>query len=194
MKRTFAVCGILLGVSVMIAGLWVWFQTRPLPRAVLEVEAHDVDVNVTGIGRWVLTYHAPNATVAWYHMLGDQLAAHGWAAHNQEGPDIYSAPHPPELPLRFERLVGAILWEELALEPEFHDPMQIRIHVRRAFHLDWGLWLHALGMDVDYSDMSRNQAAAAGQIPHRSVQGDRGKGSLPEKRRMLIASIRHSVL
>jgi hypothetical protein len=153
MKRTFAGIGILLSVCVVIAGLWVWFLTRPLPRTVLVVETYDADVDVTGIGRWEVMYRAPKATFAWYRIVGEQLEGQGWVAHNQGGPDIYSAPHPPELPLRYERFVGAIVWEELVLEPEFHNPRQVRLHVRRAFHLDWGPWLRVLGVDVIFSQM-----------------------------------------
>jgi hypothetical protein len=144
MKRTLTALGMLLAVSAIIAGLWVWFLTRPSLQAVLVPEARDVHVIKSGLGTWELTYRVPNSTVPWYRKVAHQLEVQGWVAHNQFAPDIYSAPYHPVPLLRFERLVRMILWEEVILEPDLRDPTRVRMHIRRALRLDWWAWLHAI--------------------------------------------------
>jgi hypothetical protein len=132
-------------VSAILAVLWIWFLRRPPLQALLVPEARDIHVIKHGLGTWELTYRVPSSTVPWYRKVAHQLEMQGWVAHHQVAPDIYSAPYHPVPPLRIERLVSMILWEEVILEPDLRDPTRVRMHIHRALRLDWRAWLHALG-------------------------------------------------
>ena len=129
----------------MTVGLWIWLLRPPLLHTMLVPEARDIHVIKHGLGTWELRYRAPSSTVPWYRKVAQQLDAQGWVGHNQVGPDIYSAPYYPTPPLRFERLVNMLVWEEVIVEPDLRDPTRARMHIHRALRLDWQAWLHMLG-------------------------------------------------
>lgn len=126
--RFLATVGGVLGLAIPLAT--VWYVAEP-PRTAILDRQDDVRVTSAAFGVWDVSYQAPDANFGWYLAATRQLVVEGWTLQNRWRPDDAPGPYNPIVPLRFHRRVGAMLWEEVVLEPDLRHPEHARMRMQR---------------------------------------------------------------
>jgi hypothetical protein len=95
---------------------------------------------VVNVSSWEqhISYHVAGPPYAWYWAVAHSLEEQQWTLRTPLRPDLAGPGYHPIIPLWFERTSMDFLVDEIALDPDQHNPNVAHIRVYRRIVIPWG--------------------------------------------------------